>query len=129
MKTPAQYQHEVSEVSAEKIKTDGLSESEARQDLDKVNQALEKLTEIENGLNLDLHALRAQYQGRAAALKMQAGRHAGKSHVEEEQRLEDERQGKLAPYEEVKKQIEQLRQKLEETKGKLERAVPGSMQK
>ena len=126
MKTPTQYQHDLGELHAEDVHTDGLSEGEARQHLEKVNQMLEKLSEMENSLNLDLHAMRAQYQGRASALQMQTGRHAGRSHVEEEQRLEDERLSKLAPYNEVRTQIEQLREQLEGARGKLEQALPGS---
>lgn len=128
MRSPAQYEHEVAELKSEEIKTDGLSEAEARQTLEKVTQLHEKLRQVENNLNLDLHALRSQFQGRSAAMNLQNQRKSGKAKMEE-QRLEDERTAKLAPYEEVKNQIVSMLEALEKTRADLERAVPGAMQK
>ena len=129
MRSPAQYQHDVAEFQSEEIKTDGLSEAETRQSLEKIAQLQEKLRQVENSLNLDLHALRSQYQGRSAALNIQNQKKSGKARMDEEQRLEDERTAKLAPYEEIKNQIVSLLESLEKTRMELERAVPGAMQK
>jgi len=129
MRSPAQYQHEVAELNTEEIKTDGLSEAEAKRALEQVTQLQEKLRQIENSLNLDLHALRSQYQGRSAALNIQNQKKSGKARMDEEQRLEDERTSRLAPYEEVKKQIVSQLEQLEKTRMDLEKAVPGAMQK
>lgn len=128
MKTPAQYQHELAALDAEGIKTDGLSEAEAAQSLEKVKDVEEKLKQIDNGLGLDIHALRAQFQGRMASLNIANQRKGGKARTEEEQRLHEERDSKLAPYEEIKKRVDELMEKVGNIRSDLERAVPGSMQ-
>jgi hypothetical protein len=129
MRTAAQYQHDVDALDSEGIKTAGLSESEAQQTLQKVIEAEEKLRQIENSLNLDLHALDRQYHGRATSMNLQNANRGGRAKGEEEQRLEEEKKHKLAPYEDVKKKIETLLPQLEQIRSELERAVPGAVQK
>ncbi len=126
MRTAAQYQHDVDELNCEGIQTAGLSESEASKTLKKIVETEEKLRQIEASLNLDLHALERQYQGRATSMQIQNPNRS--SHVrEEEHRLDDEKQHKLAPYEEVKKKIEELRPQLEKMRAELEKAAPGAV--
>ncbi|MDD5369251.1 MAG: hypothetical protein PHQ40_09205 [Anaerolineaceae bacterium] len=114
MKTPAQYEHELNEVHYEEVIAEGSPE--------KLAEAEEKLRHIETSLHLDLHALRAQFQGRQAALSMQNTQRGGHNRVDDEQRLGDERESKLTPYEEVKKRIESTLQQLEQARNKLEKS-------
>jgi hypothetical protein len=120
MKTPAQYEHELNELNCDGIIAEGASGKEKPQALEKLTEAEEKLRQIENSLNLDLHALRAQFQGRQAALKMQNTQRGGRNKVDDEQRLGDERESKLTPYEDVKKRIEGCLQQLEQARAKFE---------
>lgn len=128
MKTPAQYQHDLAALDVEGFKTDGLSEAEAAQSLERVKDVEEKLKQIDNALRLDIHALRSQFQGRMTSLNVANQHKGGKSRGEEEERLQEERDSKLAPYEEMKKRVEELLEKIGHIRYDLEQAVPGSMQ-
>ncbi len=126
MRTAAQYQHDVDGLNSEDIQTTGLSENEARQTLEKVVETEQKLRQIEASLNLDLHALERQYRGRETSVQLQNPNRS--SHArEEEHRLDEEKQHKLAPYEEVKKRIDELLPQVEKMRGELEKTVPGAV--
>jgi hypothetical protein len=129
MRTAAQYQHDVDGLDTEGIKTAGLSETEAKQTLQKVIELHEKLLQIEHSLNQDLHALDRQYQGRTTSMNLQIANRGGRAKGEEEQRLDEEKKHKLVPYEEIKKKIETLLPQVEQKRGELERAASGAAQK
>ena len=71
---------------------------------------------------MDMHALRAQFQGRIASLKITTHH---KAKVDEEQRAEEERDAKLAPYDEIKAQLQALLVTLEEKRMALEKVASG----
>ncbi|HEY3343929.1 MAG TPA: hypothetical protein VGJ97_03310 [Anaerolineaceae bacterium] len=129
MRTAAQYQHDVDGLDVEGIKTSGLSDEEARQALQKIIEVQEKLHQTENSLNLDLHALERQFQGRANSMNLQNANRGGRARQEEEQRLDEEKQHKLVPYEDVRKKVEELLPKVEQMRSELERTVPGAVAK
>jgi hypothetical protein len=112
MKTPTQYQHQLAEIHIE----DASSQ-----------EALEALTtqlkEIEASLIRDLHALQMQYQGRVSSMHIPTPRkHPNKERVEDEQRTLEERQGKLAPYEDLKLKVQGLLAQATEKRESLEKA-------
>ena len=124
MKTAVQYDHDVQELKIEELKTENLSATKAESTLKKIGETQEKLQQIEASLNLDLHALEHQYQGRATSLSTQGGHRSGRAKIEEEQRLEEEKQRKLSPYLDVKKRIEALLPELNRMRADLEKASP-----
>ncbi len=105
MKTPLQYKKQIEELGLDQIKTEDLTPEEVKQSISRLAEAQTHLRNIEVGLNMDMHALRSQYQGRIAALSINTGR---KPRVEEEQRAQEERDTKLAPFEDVKTQLQAL---------------------
>ncbi len=123
MKTPHQYQSQLTEYDLDQIKVEGLSKSQAQKELARLSEIQSHLRDMETSLNMDIHALRSQFQGRIAALSITTHH---KSKIEEEQRVEEERNTKLAPYEQVKSQIQGMLATLEEKRGALEKAAPGS---
>ncbi len=121
MRTAAQYQHDVDGLNCEGIQTAGLSGDEARQTLQKVVEIEEKLRQIDGSLNLDLHALERNFQGRATSMQIQSANRS--SHArEEEHRLDEEKQHKLAPYEDIKKRVDELLPKVAKMREDLEKA-------
>ncbi len=116
MKTTAQYRHDIQAIHPDEIKTEGLTADQARANLD---EAEAQLRAIERALNLDLHALRSQFQGRASALNIQNAKKSGRNRAEDEERLQEEETSRLAPYEDVKKEIEAALQKIEGLKASL----------
>jgi hypothetical protein len=122
MKTPTQYKNQLTELGLDQIKIDGVTHPEAQKVLTRLAEIHSHLKDLETSLNLDIHALRSQYQGRIAALSINTHH---KAKVEEEQRAEEERDTKLAPYEEVKSQLQALLVTLEEKRAALEKVAPG----
>ena len=122
MKTPYQYKSLLGDLGLDQIQTDGITDADAQKVHARLIEIQIHLKDIETSLNMDMHALRAQYQGRIGALKI-ATHH--KSRVEEEQRVEEERDAKMAPYEEVKAQLQALLVTLEEKRAALEKVAPG----
>jgi predicted nuclease with TOPRIM domain len=121
MRTAAQYQHDVEGLNIEGIQTSGLSGNDASQTLQKVVEIEEKLRQIDASLNLDLHALERQFQGRATSMQIQGANRS--SHMrEEEHRLDEEKQHKLAPYEDLKKRVDELLPKVAKMREELEKA-------
>jgi hypothetical protein len=112
MITPAQYQHQLSEMDLSALEQGG----EALSTLE------EKLREIERGVNQEMHVLRAQYQARLTAARAGSSsqvmvsnksRPGSKKRDEEALRIENERDSKLAPYAEVKDKVDELLAKVE----------------
>ena len=105
MKTPAQYQHQISALNFE-----AASSREQLEDLHT------QLRELIASLNRDLHALQSQYQGRVASIHIPTPhqQHSGKERSEEEQRALEGRQEKVAPYEDLKVKAEALMAQLDE---------------
>jgi hypothetical protein len=108
MKTLAQYQHEFTELKLEELGPETSAEQTA--------QVEARLKEIENSLSLDIHALKAQFQGRAVSLAGQMSRRSGKAHSEEEQRLDSERNARLKPLQDLHEQMQTWIEKLETVK-------------
>ena len=74
MKSPVQYSHELEEA---------LKESPI---------SIAKLTQLEQSLQLDLHALRMQFKGRVASTLQQSSKKSGAERAEQHKRLEEEDQ-------------------------------------
>jgi hypothetical protein len=120
MKTAAQYQHQISVVDLDAIKLDGISAQDAKEALARIESIHNELLEIERNLNLDLHALNAQFQGRLAAELHGMANRRGRNRAEDEQRIRDEQAARLAPYEQVKSRLNELLARLQEMRTRLE---------
>jgi hypothetical protein len=94
MKTIAQYQHLVDEAKAKPAR-----------------ESHQLLLEIETSLTQDIFAYEAQYRGRAAAGINPQQKRSGKERMESEQHLLDEKQRKLQPYQDLRKQIKEILEK------------------
>jgi hypothetical protein len=123
MKTPHQYQNLLTDLGLDQIMVDGITHSEAQKALTRLTEIHVHLKDLETSLNMDIHALRSQYQGRIAALSITTHH---KAKVEEEQRAEEERDNRLAPYEEVKSQLQALLVTLDEKRAALEKVATGA---
>ena len=121
MKTPHQYQNQLADLGLDQIVVDGVAPSEVQKALTRLTEIHLHIKDLETSLNMDIHALRSQYQGRIAALSITTHH---KARVEEEQRAEEERDAKLAPYEEVKSKLQALLVTLEEKRAALEKVTP-----
>ncbi len=95
MKTPTQYQHELDQL---------LSDSSGKPSLD-------KLSALETELVMDLQAKKMLYMGRAASRLGSFSKQGGRERAESEKRLEDEKQAKLKPYEDLLATVQDLIQK------------------
>ncbi len=118
MKTPHQYTSQLADLGLDQIQVKDLAPAEAQQALARLAGIQSQLKDLETSLNMDIHALRSQYQGRIAALSITTHH---KARVEEEQRAAEERDAKLAPYEEVKTQLQALLATLEEKRTALKK--------
>jgi len=118
MKTPIQYKNQLAGLSLDQVKTEGATQDEAQKSLARLDEIHAHVRDLEVSLNLDIHALRSQYQGRIASLSINPHH---KPRVEEEQRVEEERDNKLAPYEAVKTQIHELLAELDQKRALLEK--------
>ena len=118
MKTAQQYKNQVAEIDLAQIKTENLTPAEAKQNLSRLEEIHTRVRELEVSLNLDIHALRSQYQGRIASHSINPRHNA---RIEEERRVEEERDAKLAPYEEARTQVRTLITELAEKQAVLEK--------
>ncbi len=118
MKTPIQYKNQLADLVVDQIKTDGVTPDEAKKSLDRLAEIHARIRDLDVSLNLDIHALRSQYQGRIAALSINPH---GKPRIEEEQRVEEERDHKLAPYDAVRIQLHELMTAVDEKRALLEK--------
>ena len=108
MKTPAQYHHDIQNLHLEALEKASMSQ------LDEIEKSL---LDLERSLAHDLQALRAQHQGRLAAIGVPSARHRpAKEKVEEEQRVMDIREEKMHPYEELKGILKEHLEKVQQLK-------------
>jgi hypothetical protein len=111
MKTPTQYRKLIADLSVDQIPLGGKTPDETQKILGQLNELHTQIHDLEVNLNQDIHALRAQYQGKLVALGINSRR---KIQIGEEQRIEAEREERLSPYEEIKKQLQALLTQIEE---------------
>jgi hypothetical protein len=102
MKTPAQFQHELLELSSVKVKE--LNDTGRK-------EYLEKLTQLESEVALDLRSLRVQFQARAVSQLNNTTNKAGKGKSTAEKRLMDEEHSRLDPYQSI---LDKLREMIKE---------------
>jgi hypothetical protein len=120
MKTPLQYKNQLVDLGIDQIPAENISPAEAKQNLEQLEVIHARIRDTETGLNMDIHALRSQFQGRLAALGINSKR---KVRSGEEQRVEEESDIRLAPYEEVKAQIQTLLKEIEEKRALLDKKM------
>jgi hypothetical protein len=123
MKTPIQYKNMLAALGIDPIKTEDISSTQAQERLVTLADIQTQIKDIETSLNLDMHALRSQYHGRLASLNQKPKR---KGRAGEEQLVEDKRDAKLAPYGEVRAEIQTLLANLEEQRSALEKLTAGA---
>lgn len=90
MKTPVQYQHEIDQV------------------LKEGKPSLEVLTDLEHSLQLDLHALQMQFNGRAASTLNKVSKQSGRERSEGQKHLEEEKQNRMQPYQDLLKKVQDV---------------------
>jgi hypothetical protein len=90
MKTLVQYQHELDQLNSQG------------------SPSPELVSEIERELQLDIHALQMQFNGRAAASINQSAKKSGKERAENQKRLDDEKTRKIQPYLDLLAKIQQM---------------------
>jgi len=117
MITAAQYQHQLSELSLDILDMALTSKTEAQEALPKIIAVQNQLQQIEQGINLELHVMRSQYQARIAGaeaggssrIMVSAKRRIGSSQrANEEARLTAERDEKVAPFQDLKSKVAEL---------------------
>jgi len=135
MTTPAQYQHQLSELQLDESPTEGLTPAQAQEKLALLLETEKKLQEIERAINLDIQVVRSRYHARAAAtmagsssrvLESNKHRVGSQARAEETEKLNAERDSKLTPLEEVKKQADEMLAKLAVTRQGLEKQIQAS---
>jgi superfamily II DNA or RNA helicase len=87
MKSPVQYSHELE---------DALKEGP---------NSKAKLTQLEQSLQLDLHALRMQFKGREVSALQQSARKSGSEKAEQQKRLAEENEARTKAYQELLDQV------------------------
>ena len=123
MKTPSQYKNILAALDVEKIKAEVTDPAEVQEFLARLDIIQGQLKDIETSINFDIHALRSQYQGKLASLNHNPRR---KGRVEEEQHVEDKQEEKLAPYQEVKAEVQALLAELDEKRDALAKRPSGA---
>ena len=83
MKSPVQYSHDLDEV----LKETPVSAA--------------KLSKMEQSLQMDLRALRMQFQGREVSAIQQASKKSGSERSEQEKRLQEESISRTKAYQEL----------------------------
>jgi hypothetical protein len=83
MKTPIQYQHEVDQL------------------LGQGKPSPESFIELERNLQLDIHALKMQFTGRAASALKNNSHQSGKERAEVQERLDEEKEKRIKPYQDL----------------------------
>jgi pantothenate kinase-related protein Tda10 len=104
MKTPAQYQHELTELTSTQPK-----------DLDESAQKewIEKLTHLENLVALDIRSISFQFKARAISQLNNSNFKAGKGKATAEKQLLEDQNSKLKPYQDILEKIKELVKKPE----------------
>ena len=104
MKTPAQYQHDLTDLAAVKVK--GLDDTGRK-------EHLEKLTQLESQVALDLRSLRHQFQSRAVSQLNSTTNKAGKGKATAEKRLQGDEHARLDPYQVILDQLKEMIKQME----------------
>jgi hypothetical protein len=122
MTTPAQYQHQLSGFNYEILEKPLTSKVDAQAALPEIMTLKNSLLQLEQGINLDMHIMRTQYQsklagaeaGNSSRIMVSAKRRVGSNQrAGEEVRLATERDKKMAPYQEIKSRLAELLAKVE----------------
>lgn len=132
MTTPAQYRHQFDELKAEPIPADDVATAQADAALERISELQTKAQELERAINLDLQVIRVQYRSRVAAATSGASsrvqvsnkrRLGSRMRAEEADQINLERDSKLSPYEEVRKEVEEYLAQLALLRTKVEQRV------
>lgn len=131
MITAAQYQHQLAGLSLEVLDQPLTSKADAQEALPKIVAIQDQLQQIEQGINLDLHVMRSQYQARIASAEAGGGssrimvsakrRMGGSQRAGEEARLTAERDEKVAPYQDLKTKVVEILVKVGAARSKAEK--------
>jgi conjugal transfer/entry exclusion protein len=130
MTTLVQYQHQVDELKLENIPLKGVSPDQARESLEKLMDLQKHAQEVERAVKLDLQMIRTQYQSRIAATSAgnsslvnisEKHRVGGKMRAGEVEKVNAERDSKIAPLEQVEKQLEEILAKVSVARANLEK--------
>jgi len=117
MTTPAQYRHQIEQLDLDSIRLEGLTPEEAQRSLDAVADLQAHAQEIERAIHLDIQVIRTQFQrlerAASAGVSNQSNltskrRMSSRVRDEEVAKVDTERDARLAPYEEVRQEIEKL---------------------
>jgi hypothetical protein len=109
MTTSAQYQHKLSELDLAPL-SQPLS-ADTRPALETLQG---QLRQIEQDINRELHLLRTQFQSRIdSVLNPNSQTGSGRKRTEQVERLERERDAKIAPFQAVRDSVTDLLQKVE----------------
>lgn len=107
MKTPAQYTYIIKDLEKK------LGELETKgKDSAAITALQTEVNDIEHELNMDYHAAQTLYQGRSASSHLGQKHLSGKKRGESETRLQTEKEEKLEPYLTLKKQMDELVEKV-----------------
>lgn len=118
MTTPAQYQHKLSELDLTALDQPLTNETQP-----KLEELRNQLHQIEQDINREIHIIRSQYQpridsvnrgGSSRVLTSNKQVSSGRKRAEELERLERERDDKIAPYQAVKDSVMDLLHKVED---------------
>ncbi len=112
--TAAQFQYQLNEL---------MSQVPTGENKAGLEEARNRLAEMEQAVNMEMHILRGQYQARLASVNAGAStmvnlpNKRGRQHAHEVERIEAERDEKLGPYQEVKTKIEESLKQLDARQG------------
>ncbi len=118
MTTPAQYQHRLSELDVTALDQPLTNETQP-----KLEELRDHLHQMEQDINREIHIIRTQYQpridgvnrgGSSRVLTSNKQVSSGRKRAEELERLEQERDGKIAPFQAVKDNVMDLLQKVDQ---------------
>jgi hypothetical protein len=119
MKTPNQYKNMLADLAIDQIQVEGLTPAQAQEHLTRLNEIHVKIKDLESSLNFDVHSIRSQFHGRLASFDRNPRR---KVHSSEEHLVEDQQEGKLAPYLEIKEQVQKMLAEIEQKRSSLEQS-------
>ena len=117
MTSADEYRRQISALGADRLETRASSLADAKSALTTVRSLRKQLRQMKRDINLDMKAMRAEYRQRSpeAAVGSSAaenqpgqGKHAGRLPGGERKRLAAERAQKLAPYDDVKRTVDDL---------------------
>ncbi len=118
MTTPAQYQHKLAELDLTALDQPLSNETQP-----KLEELRNQLHQYEQDVNREMHIIRTQYQpridsvnrgGSSRVLTSNKQVSSGRKRAEELERLERERDEKIAPYQAVKDNLMDLLHKVED---------------